>query len=406
MKILASGQEAASQFSKLIKRHDRVRIAAAWATRRCPLFPVLSENTAKISDLTIGIHFYQTDPDFIEAFREHPAARFVMNPAGVFHPKVYLFESEGGRWSAIIGSPNLTHGAFTKNDEIAVAIDSSDIGAEDAYRQLDANLIQYRAQGHRMDRDGLERYRQVWRRQQQRLASLRGDYTISEAKTRPRPTKSPLEVPLFVQSWSEYFASIMEGSKGLLEGGLAVLEEARRLFAQHDHFSDMPVDVRKGIAGIMRTEELDWLWFGSMRGAGYFKEAIGLNNSVVSEALDTIPSTGAVTQSDYDRFAATYANAFQDAGVATGTRLLAIKRPDYFVCFDSKNRKALCKTFEIPQDVRLESYWDRIVARITETNWWNDTPPTDPLQRRVWQCRAAFLDVLFYEPGGREDSEV
>ena len=42
--------------------------------------------------------------------------------------------------------------------------------------------------------------------------------------------------------------------------------------------------------------------------------------------------------------------------------------------------------------------WEKVVERITDSNWWNSPEPTEGLARRIWRCWAAFLDVRFYKP--------
>ena len=84
--------------------------------------------------------------------------------------------------------------------------------------------------------------------------------------------------------------------------------------------------------------------------------------------------------------------------MATATRLLAMKRPDYFVCVDSKNRKGLCHAFLVPTSVTLDDYWESFCMRIQQAAWWLVPEPKGTLERSVWRGRAAFLDALFYEP--------
>lgn len=75
-----------------------------------------------------------------------------------------------------------------------------------------------------------------------------------------------------------------------------------------------------------------------------------------------------------------------------------MKRPDTFVCFDSKNRSALCDDFGIFQSkMDYERYWDDIVERIYDSDWWQNPNPKNESEEKVNEARAAFLDSLYYE---------
>jgi len=84
--------------------------------------------------------------------------------------------------------------------------------------------------------------------------------------------------------------------------------------------------------------------------------------------------------------------------LATATRLLAMKRPDVFVCLDSKNRSALCKDFGVVQSkLDYDRYWNEIVERIFDSDWWINPKPKDDIEKDVSNSRAAFLDSIYYE---------
>jgi hypothetical protein len=330
--------------------------------------------------------------------------RFVMNPNGVFHPKVYLFEFADNTWSAIVGSPNLTKGGLSSNSEVAVLINSSDEGAAEAYKRLDATLDEFYKRGKQLSEKELVDYRAVWKRQIPKRSSLSGTYTPPDDQSQPEST--PLETSVFTDNWATYFSKVQNDLHSTTQKRLAVLKEARRLFTHYEHFSDMPVDARKGIAGFREKVPPEWLNFGSMKGHGYFKAAISQNNQIISKALDAIPSAGAVTKRDFGRFSGLFVKAFPNPGTATATRLLAMKRPDFFVCLDDANKKKLCASFGITQQVKLDEYWDKVVARLTDSNWWDSDEPVEALENQVWHGRAAFLDVLFYEPTKRKHKKA
>jgi len=209
-----------------------------------------------------------------------------------------------------------------------------------------------------------------------------------------------MDIEIFKITWQEFFQRVQNDQHHSLHGRVKVLEAARDLFHSQSHFKDMTVEARKGIAGFGGDEEIDWLWFGSMKPAGYFKQAVNQNNDHISLALDQIPLEGSLSSKQYRGFADLFQKAFESggAGIATATRLLAMKRPDYFVCLDSKNKDRLCKAFGIPKSIRFDNYWDLIVERIIDSVWWCSEEPTDPVEVAVWNGRVAFLDSLFYDP--------
>ena len=137
-----------------------------------------------------------------------------------------------------------------------------------------------------------------------------------------------------------------------------------------------------------------------MRGVGYFFEAVNDNNLHLSNALDAIPLTGLVSRAQYLDYIAQYIKAFPNGrdGVSTASRLLALKRPDYFVCLSSKNQDRLIAEFGIKKSsLDYEGYWDEVIGRIQDSPWWNSPEPKEPRALKAWQGRAAMLDSIFYE---------
>lgn len=157
---------------------------------------------------------------------------------------------------------------------------------------------------------------------------------------------------------------------------------------------------------IMRNQDdfldHDWGWFGSMVGSGKFKNRINNNDIHLSNALGLISLDGAVTYQSYLAYIEEFKKAFPDGrdGVALASRLLALKRPDYFVCLNSKNMKAMCEEFEIKNIYArdYERYWTELIARMVDSVWWNSSQPVAKFEERVWRGRAAMLDAIFYDP--------
>ena len=121
--------------------------------------------------------------------------------------------------------------------------------------------------------------------------------------------------------------------------------------------------------GIAEAEEeglagLDWGWFGSMGGAGTFVQLIGLEDSGLVAALDAIPRLGDITEDQFDDYVTAFTSAFsassRTARLAPATRLLAMKRPDVFVCVNGGNKQGLAEALSFaPSTIKLENYWER-----------------------------------------------
>jgi len=136
-----------------------------------------------------------------------------------------------------------------------------------------------------------------------------------------------------------------------------------------------------------------------MVGAGKFQNRINSNNLHISNALDAIPQQGNIYKSDYNKFVKCFKKAFDDggAGIAIASRLLTMKRPDYFICLDNQNKPKLCDEFGISKTVSFDGYWDDIIERIIDSVWWSSEKPVGEKEIKAWQGRVAMLDVIFYE---------
>ena len=139
-----------------------------------------------------------------------------------------------------------------------------------------------------------------------------------------------------------------------------------------------------------------------MFGAGVFKRLMNANNASLSRALDAIPFRGDVRREHYFNFIQDYVRAYPGRkrhGLATATKLLAMKRPDYFVCFDLENKDGLCRAFSIRLGHHdYERYWDSVIERIMISQWWTSPRPSGAKAAAIWDGRAAFLNSLYYKP--------
>lgn len=393
MKLITSGTDFKNHLIRLFAKYPRASLAVAWASANSDAFNSLVTHAAKVEHAVIGTHFYQTHPDVLDAFVGSTKTKFILQPTGVFHPKVYCFyDLDGKEFEIIIGSANLTHGAMSVNTELSTLITHKDGPAELLVQTLAFIELQTK-RARTISKDEANNYRTLWKLRQPALQRLTDQYGETQSGT------ALIDIPLMTMNWFQYITRVKLENAQNFKNRLELLSIARRLFASTPKFADMNIEARKAIAGIDALIVKDAKIFGSMMGAGYFRQAINNNNIHLSNALDKIPHTGLVNRAQYDAFIEEYLKAFPMGrdGIGTSSRLLALKRPDYFICVDSKNRDKLTEAFNIRKNgLDYNRYWSEIVERVTDSNWWRSVPPSDTEELEAWNGRAAMLDALVY----------
>lgn len=406
-KILVSAAEIERELLRLMDAHEQFDWAVAWATTGSRAAKTLRRHSDKIHRLAIGTHFHQTDPAFMAPFVGDKRVSFVLNPKGVFHPKLYAFSS-GGRREAVIGSANFTNGGMSSNSEVAVLLSDSDFDSG-AWGSLLGVVNEAWKEGDVLTDEVLAGYRVLWQRSQRRLARLAGMFATDDARGGKADDggRAPLEIQVLRMSWADFIRRVQSDDHHSFGGRRKILGSFREWFASGDPFSSFSLRDRQRVAGTTSEGSMeagwDWRWFGSMTGSGVFQKLVNENSAELSAALDEIPSQGLVTRANYDEFVRRFRMAFtgesRQGRVPTASRLLAMKRPDVFVCASSKNRKKLCNAFKIPESRLAEDfslYWTGVIARIQESAWWETPEPVDSVERDIWLGRAAFLDALYY----------
>lgn len=393
MKVISTNVELNHQLLRLIGLYPKVAFATAWASAGTDVFKKLVKHEDRIVGAAIGTHFYQTHPDVLDQFVGSSKVKFMLQPSGVFHPKTYLFWSADA-WEVIVGSANLTAGALTKNSELSVLI-SSDDAAPRLHEEFLEVIKGYAKDAVKIKQEDADRYRRIWQLKKRDLdvvADLFGDEPAS---------KPAVNSEVMSMDWDGYFAKVKEDQIHSFQERLELLKVVADHFSAYPSFNDMPLPVRKGIAGLPNKEIPRWGWFGSMKGAMTFGGLINKGHKAFSLALDEIPAQGDVTKKHYDAYIAKYLKAFPNGwdGIATSTRLLAMKRPDVFLCVDAQNKRRLGKDIGIKRMDLLdyERYWQEVVLRIMQTPWWRSAEPKNPVENAVWHARSAMLDAIFYE---------
>lgn len=233
-------------------------------------------------------------------------------------------------------------------------------------------------------------------------------------------------VSLLSLSWSQ-FEQYIKGQNGRIlnnakysplpvisQGRWSYLDELSAClthFAQYPKFATMPMAARQQVAGTLppNTER----WFGWMGAAGCFMSLVNNNPHILAQWLDPVPAQGPVTVSQIYQYIVGMIT-LPGVALATATRLLATKRPDYCLPITSTNYANLrlspkigpmCPSLNIKKKTdtqeigRIATRYGDMLSMIWATPWWaSPMPTTRGWGQDLWQGRVAMLDAIFYAP--------
>ncbi|MEP3634615.1 MAG: phospholipase D family protein [Shimia thalassica] len=397
MKIeLLDATSASHSLVTLMKEYDEFYWAVAWAGVTDEGIE-LQKYAHKIKSVTFGLSFCHTDPSFVDNLQGVEGAYVITkSTGGTFHPKVYCFKS-GDRAAAIVGSSNFTFGGLRKNSEASVYVEGA------ASSEFFQDLFDYTINSAKMGEGITKELARMYREKAEREAKKphRQHDPMNEWKN-----QTPLEVGSM--NWAEYVSRINKSKHHNIKKSLKLLRISQKWFSSEASFSDFSGEKRRAVAGTLPESQKkgsdlnrDWGWFGSMIGAGTFKNRINKNNKHLAKALDGIPNKGEISPNHYKDFVISFRKAFVGAsrsgGVATASRLLAMKRPDVFVCICGPNIDEASALLGFKkQNLDLDTYWDEVIEVVRETAWYNADKPAGS-EGKLWESRVAMLDAILYK---------
>lgn len=395
MKVeLLKTKKISEKLKQLILDSDEFYWSVAWGTSNS-LYQTLINNRHKMVKVIFGTHFFQTDPNLLQLFIGDQQVRIMQNDAaGTFHPKIYLFR-KGESLNAIVGSANFTNGGLSKNDEAATFIEGKvgDLFFIDLFNMID----DFWQRGIFIDQNFVNNYRL------QHNATDRYRRELQKERKHVKPKSSANNQKLRLWNWQEYVAQLKQRTTRKYGVRLAILKEAKQLFSSVKSFNELSdIDLKKigGFLPYPGGAAMDWKLFGSMSGSGVFQRVINSRNKYISDAIDTIPLSGDITKDQFDNYIYLFRKAFEDqprqGGVPTASRLLAMKRPDIFICVDSENRHGLSNDLGFsPSTLSFDKYWDEVIVPISESVWWQTSRPSGE-EGLLWDGRSAMLDIIYY----------
>ncbi len=149
-------------------------------------------------------------------------------------------------------------------------------------------------------------------------------------------------------------------------------------------------------------------WFASTKSARVFHQLLEQRSAEFAQALSHIPLEGEVTLADYNNFVTAYKDIYktdadgqpsdEKAQLLPATRLLAMRRPDQFVTLSNAKMDLLCTALGSSKlnNVDFSGYWHEVIETIRATSWWKQEQPEDAEELKLWQVRAALVDIFFF----------
>ncbi|MGG2400134.1 hypothetical protein ACJRW5_24650 [Pseudomonas sp. SH1-B] len=398
---VTGSKETSQKLLKLIKQCKSFSWASAWCTENL-VFKAAIANKAKMTHLVIGTTRYFSDTKCLVACKDFtPAKVFAPDAAPMFHPKVYSFDL-GDELCVYVGSANLTGAGMARNIEAGVFLQG---GRKDpALVSFHDFIRQQWARAESIDDDFIQSYEANKARAKDALEELKAFTRIRKPFVR---SGSSNNADLNGMNWKHYVASVQADRANDLPGRIQVLSQARQLFADTTTFADLPINDQRRIGGLLQrssVEDLDWGLFGQMNSSGRAFAALQNEPVAISYALDQIPLLGPVKRRHYEAFVSRFLRVPGAAAtwIGIGTRLLAMKRPDYFFCYCGPNELGLAAAFGTAfSTVTLHNYWDRFIEPMQLMPWWQEELPESDEEQQLWYGRAALLDAIYYDPDRR-----
>jgi hypothetical protein len=293
-------------------------------------------------------------------------------------------------WKAIVGSANLTYNGFSVNQEACVIIGDEDKDSENTYYAMHNYIDGLWSRSSKLTADDIANYKNSHYKQIKASQKANTDF---------KPWKLD-QAAIDDMTWDEYIKKVYAenlNNPGAVENRLKLLKRARTLFASASGFNSLHYPDRACLAGYKgrfdtNPDDIDCFFFGSTTRATTFTHDIKCKGRM-SKAIDVIPLKGKIKLSMYED----YCSYFEGNPIGSATRLLAIKRPDVFVCINNKNKELLCNDFGISvSKLNLKNYWDLIICRIQDSKWFNDNRSLKGDEKVIKEFQVAMLDSLYY----------
>lgn len=344
MKLLKTSKEIGNEIYRCIEEYSNISFAVAWIKNN-KIYQKLLKNKDKIQFSTVGIDFAGTDVNVLKDFQNSNKVK-IYKGEYTFHPKIYVFYNRT-KYKAIIGSANLTEGGMYNNDECAVLFTESDgVLLDNVLEKLEDYFDKAK-----IITDGIiETYSKEYEAIKENNNSI---------VKRLEPTKQKIdEAPYIDLKWGEVSEIIQQIDFVDRSGMLNDIQEIfKKLDDSNIKFENLELDERRMIIGNSKDVNNKYRAFGGLASGGKAQQIL-LNQDdtkntelrSIIEELDKIELLNEdnmchpVSETIVRNIVKTVMG-IEGCGISTVTRLLAVKRPDLFLCVNDGNQNSIKELF-------------------------------------------------------------
>jgi HKD family nuclease len=385
MKFITKNTLLTKTLIDAIEKYDKIYIAVAWATCH-KTSKILLENSRKIQKLIVGTDREVTSPEFLEKFKNQlgDKLKVIHQSEGLFHPKLYLFtDNEEDEWSLFIGSANFTKNAFSENHESVMLITNEDNITNNILREQFMCLQEYEKIAFSITDEFLENYKFLYNKSK-RQSTFYDPY---------------LSASLQELTWKNYkkFIMLRRTNETLwYDERIKLLSKANEYFREIEKSSSrkegqfISIEKLKALIGLVNErDDIYWHHFGHMRTSNLaVKELQGVINIV-----NKIPFSGKVTREDYNSYMAIILS-IKNIDLSIATRILALKRPDFFFCVTGENTHRFKHDFKYSFNKKSkDDYWKLVNEDLPSCSWYKNNYAMPGALRN---SKTAMLDTILY----------
>lgn len=403
MKLLKTSEEIGEEISRCIEEYSNISFAVAWIKDN-KIYQKLLKNKDKIQFSTVGIDFAGTDVNVLKDFQNSNKVK-IYKGEYIFHPKIYVFYENKKDYTVIIGSANLTNGGMVYNNECAVLFTEKDkgISLKDILRQLNI----YFNKAKIITEDIINEYSKEYKYIQDNNERI---------VKRLESTKQKInKAPYINLKWEEVSEIIKQIDFDVRS---EMLDDIQKIFKKLDNsnikFRNSELDDRRMIIGNSKDRDDKYRALGGLAANGNAQKILlNVDNTKndecrqISEALDRIESLNDNNiclpfPETTVRNILEKVMGIEGCGISTATRLLAVKRPDLFLCVNKGNQNSIKELFGFKisgnnNEKKIENYI-KLLKIIYNSDYFNHKLTQNEKQDKalvtISKYRVALLDSL------------